>query len=84
MNNYQYASKGSNWVKFTNGLIIQWGSSSANPVTFNIPFSSANRMVTALPYNESHNNNLTLVSITTTNFTWGYGGGGVNWIAVGF
>ena len=48
MNNYQYASKGSNWVKFTNGLIIQWGRTNTSTVTYGTPFTQNNYGISAV------------------------------------
>ena len=48
-----YATKGANYVKFTNGLIIQWGGVSdivdGVTVTFHIPFSNTHYVAFITP-----------------------------------
>lgn len=40
MNSGAYATKGTNYVKFTNGLIIQWGRTTTSYINFPIPFTN--------------------------------------------
>lgn len=48
LSNYMFSEQKNNYVKFKNGLIIQWGeTSSTNPVNLPIPFKNTNYIVLA-------------------------------------
>ena len=84
-------SKGSDgYVKFGNGLIIQWGTiNTPNKKTFSTPFTLTPRVVVARVNSSATNGTRTPVahSVSTTGFTaYWYNSESVtyNWIAIGY
>ena len=83
MNNYQYASNGSNWVKFTNGLLIQWGSGGGG-VTFPHAFTANPIVVQCSWFGGKHDSNSNVEFVSTTGCSFSYAGGNYSWIAIGY
>jgi hypothetical protein len=71
---------GNGYVKFTNGLIIQWGSTTATPVTFPVTFPSSCFTVVCTPTAAITG---MITSISTTGFSYGGNGYTYYWIAIG-
>lgn len=76
------------YVKFANGLILQWGNASEkrdedvdNSTTFPIAFPST--CFTVLLTSKRYLTGILLVSQSKTSFTWEAKGGLVSWVAVG-
>ena len=79
------------WVKFSNGLILQWGFRSdtgygGRAVTFPIAFTKQcfNGHVTTKRGGDSANGNNYVDNLTTTNMWTVCDGGGGYWIAIGY
>ena len=79
------------WVKFSNGLILQWGFRSdtgygGRTVTFPIAFTKQcfNGHVTTKRGGDSSNGNNYVDNLTTTNMWTVCDGGGGYWIAIGY
>ena len=73
------------YCKFTNGLIIQWGRTTAiGIVTLPTAFTTTNYSVTYCQNNTAeHNVNNTVRDKTTTTFKFGLGYA-ADWIAIGY
>ena len=71
LSNYMFSEQKNNYVKFKNGLIIQWGeTSSTNPVNLPIPFKNTNYIVLASSTSVGNQGNgwTQIESRTTTSF----------------
>lgn len=93
MNSGAYASKGSNWVKFTNGLIIQWGDiglgNNPQTVTLPQPFSNSAYGVVGIIKNTGYYSDTGFVlnsSRSSTSFSFYRKPAlqGACWIAIGY
>lgn len=76
------------YVKFANGLILQWGYNNQNPITF--PISFPRTVLNVVPQlqvlNDSGNmskNRVAVTNLTTSGFSIQSPQGVYNWIAVG-
>ncbi len=76
------------YVKFANGLIVQWGKNQESPITFPIAFAKA--VYTITPVLQSPNdggnmskNRLCATNISVSGFSIVYPQDTYNWIAIG-
>lgn len=75
------------YVKFSNGLILQWGSNNPSPITYPISFTKT--VFTVLPILQTSDggnmskNRLYVTSLTVNGFTIYNPQNSYNWLAVG-
>lgn len=75
------------YVKFSNGLILQWGSNNPSPITYPVSFTKT--VFTVLPILQADDganmskNRLLAQNITLNGFSIAYPQNVYNWIAVG-
>lgn len=83
-----YQKGRSGYLKLTNGIIFQWGCSTANTITYPLAFPYvATPVFTKFGFGPSHERSDTgFTSWSLTGFTIGTGGicSYINWIAIGF
>ena len=78
---------GTNYVKFGNGLIIQWGLIPAGSGTYNfyIPFATGSSITLTGLDSSGVNNNNAVTGVNTTGFdAVVFGTGGAYWMAIGY
>lgn len=80
------AASGSNWVRFSDGTQICWGTNSSGRVSFPVPFANTNYTpVGSLDVQYPNNYNFGLEDVSTTGMRINTSGGNVkvHWIAFG-
>lgn len=84
------SQKGDDYIKFSNGLIVQWGTStsSSRTITFKIPFTQSPAINITPISGSGYNYAAAVDGISTTDFTiHTYGGASSSpffWIAIGY
>lgn len=71
------------YIKFANGLIIQWKKSSNKTGTFPISFSSSVYVIVALPRNSDPGVYIESSHITNSNYNFGSANSSIDFIAIG-
>lgn len=75
------------YVKYSNGLILQWGTNQSSPITFPISFTKT--VFTVLPILQTADggnmskNRLYVINLTVNGFTIYNPQNGYNWLAIG-